>query len=129
MATKIKKTIEELKSSLDGFYGTEGYLRWSPLFRNFLLTDGAKFLADEAEAYWLMDAIASHLPNFRAKADGFAVAILTVKGSKAVLDIQDGNYNSIVKQNIEYTDFPEGEIKLFVEDSGDAWVILLPGEH
>jgi hypothetical protein len=128
MTTKVK-TMEELKSSLDGFYGTENWYQWSPLFKNFLLTEGTKYLAEEVGAYWLMDAIASHLPNFRAKADGFAVAILTVKDHSAVLDIQDGNYNSIVKQTIEYTDFPEGEIKLFVEDGGTKWVILLPGEH
>ena len=43
-----------------------GVVRWSPLFRQMVLTDGAKFVADNGGAhgaYWLMDAIASHQPK------------------------------------------------------------------
>jgi hypothetical protein len=48
------------------FTGTEGYIRWSPLFPRMVLTDGTKFVAENgggAGAYWLMDAIASHQPK------------------------------------------------------------------
>jgi hypothetical protein len=44
-------------SNLDGFTGTEAYHPWSILFRKAVLTDGAKYLADKAGAYWLMDVI------------------------------------------------------------------------
>lgn len=45
-------------ASLTEFTGTERYYRIS---RKHLLTDGTKFLADQAQCYWMMDAIASHL--------------------------------------------------------------------
>jgi hypothetical protein len=45
-------------SQLSHFTGTERYYRIS---RRHLLTDGTKYLAEEAECFWMMDAIASHL--------------------------------------------------------------------
>ena len=44
-------------AQLSHFTGTEKYYRIS---RRHLLTDGTKYLAKEAECFWLMDAIASH---------------------------------------------------------------------
>lgn len=54
--------------SLGHHTGTEGYHRFSPLFRNLLLTDGAKALAEHAEAFWLMDLIGSHQPTCKKDA-------------------------------------------------------------
>ena len=45
-------------AQLSHFTGTEKYHRIS---RRHLLTDGAKYLAEEAQCFWMMDAIASHL--------------------------------------------------------------------
>ena len=45
-------------SQLSQFTGTEKYYR---IGRKHLLTDGTKYLAEEAECFWMMDAIASHL--------------------------------------------------------------------
>ena len=59
-------SLKDKQSTLDQFIGTEGYTRWSPLFRRMVLTDGAKFVADNGGrngAYWLVDAIASHQPK------------------------------------------------------------------
>lgn len=50
---------------LDTFTGTGSYYNYSPIFRNVVLTDGAKYVADHGGkhgAYWLMDAIASQIP-------------------------------------------------------------------
>jgi hypothetical protein len=44
-------------ATLAQFTGTEHYYR---LNRRCLITDGAKYLADEAGAYWLLDAGASY---------------------------------------------------------------------
>ena len=43
---------------LTQFIGTQRYYRIS---RRYLLTDGTKYLAENAEYFWVMDAIASHL--------------------------------------------------------------------
>ena len=58
--------LKDKQSQLAQFSGTDGYIRWSPLFPRMVLTDGAKFVADNggtSGAYWLMDAIASHQPK------------------------------------------------------------------
>jgi hypothetical protein len=52
------------KNILAGFGGSEQWHKWSPLFPNVTLTDGAKYIADnggQSGAYWLMDAIASQI--------------------------------------------------------------------
>ena len=46
------------QSTLTQFTGTERYYRIS---RRHLLTDGTKYLAENAECFWMMDAVASHL--------------------------------------------------------------------
>ena len=43
-------TPAELTNALQNFTGTENYHRFSAIMPNVLLTDGAKFLAEEAGA-------------------------------------------------------------------------------
>lgn len=123
---------EDLKLNLRQFTGTDGYTRWSILFRNFVLTDGAKYLADAAGAYWLMDAIASHFSSYRN--EGFVVAkFMSIVGGWE-LNLTDGNENRLATQKIEYSDFPLDEITLYVipqemEHGSKLWVILLPSEY
>jgi hypothetical protein len=45
-------------TQLAHFTDTEKYYRIS---RRHVLTDGANYLAEEAECFWMMDAIASHV--------------------------------------------------------------------
>ena len=120
-------TKDEILNKLPNFYGTENYHRWSVLFRNFVLTDGAKFIADECGAYWLMDAIASYLSRYRD--NGFAVAELKKHKTGFVLTIEDGDYSALAQQPIEYSDFPLDEITLFVCQMDDLWVIMRTSEY
>ena len=122
------KTKDEILNELPNFYGTDGYTRWSALFRNFVLTDGALYLAENAGAFWLMDAIASHLGSYRD--EDFVVAKFSKKGNEWwKLRLEDGNDNVLAQQAIEYSDFPLDEITLYVEFDGTNHVILLPSEH
>lgn len=114
----------ELQSALSQFIGTEKYYRITP---RHLLTDGTKYLAEQAECFWLMTAVASHLPEHFD--DQFAVANLFVKGSSATLTLDDGNDVVFAKQSIEFTDFPLPEIKLYCCYDGETWVIMLPSEY
>ena len=122
-------TPQELQDNLRQFTGTEAYTRWSALFRNFVLTDGALYLAENAGAFWLMDAIASHYGAY--KGEGFVVAKLRrAKATEGwVLRIEDGNDGLLADQLIEYSDFPLDEITLYVIPQDDLWVILLPSEY
>ena len=121
------KTREEILAELPNFYGTENYYRLSPLFRTFVLTDGAKYLADAAGAWWLMDAIASHLGSYRD--EGFVVAKFQAIVGGWELGITDGNEHFLATQRIEFSDFPLDEITLYVIKQDDLWVVLLPSEY
>jgi len=55
-----KMNAETLTKNLQHFCGTEQYY---PHWLGIRYTDGVKYLADNAEAYWLIDAIASHQPK------------------------------------------------------------------
>ena len=114
---------------LSQFSGTENYYRIMP---NVLMTDGAKFVADKGEAYWLMTAIASYLPEYTSK-ETFILATLnvthTATSRQAILKFDDGNENVLAQQYIEYTDFELPEIKFYACYNGDMWVIMLPREY
>jgi hypothetical protein len=122
--------MSDLQTELTQFTGTENYHRFNLLFRNVLLTDGAKHLADAAGAYWLMDVIASHLPSVQGE---FAVAILSVdkKARFALCGDLDGEkmIDVFATQEIPYTDFPLPSAKLWVQSDGENWVIMLPSEY
>jgi hypothetical protein len=124
------------ETDLMQFTGTDEYHRWSILFRNVVLTDGAKFVADNGGghgAYWLMDAIASYQPRLRKHRDVRLQEIqfwnLAVKDGQGILTCRaDSGEKPVITQRIDYTDF-DRSIDLWVEPSDDLWVILLPSEH
>lgn len=116
------------------FYGTEAYHKVSHL--PYVLTDGAKYIADKAGAYWLMDAIASHVLITPAIWESqFAVATLDVdrKDNTATLTIDDGDGRVLARQEIEYTDYPEDQRQLYLcyQPGGTEfdWVLMLPSEY
>lgn len=115
-------------SDLNQFTGTETWYRHN-LARKVIYTDGVKYLADHAGAYWLIDKIAI-AQQFEPKLKGeeFQCWKLRVKDSKATLTCDDGNGHVLLSEEITYTDFPLAEIDLWVE-VGEAPCILLPSEH
>lgn len=119
-----------LQEQLDQFTGTEEYHRYNPLlFPNTILTDGALYLATEAQAFWLIDAIASHLPSVN---DYFAIATLNKKeNDQWVLQLADDVPANKVyaKQTFEYSTFPLDEFKIYVQRQDQYWVIFLPSEY
>ena len=116
---------KQLSSALAQFTGTEHYYRIHP---KVVLTDGAKFLAEEAGAYWLMDVIASHL-CFLNSEEYFTCCALKVSRHSAKLAIEDGNARVLAQQEIPYTDFPLASIELYGVWADSYWVIMLPSEY
>jgi hypothetical protein len=106
------------------FTGTEHYYK---NFLGLLYTDGVQYLAETAEAYWLIDAIASWQPQVSRVAEEFQLWDLAVNENHgAVLTARrDSDQPPIVQQEIEYTSFPLKSIRLYVENG----VLLLPSEH
>ena len=120
-------TPAELLSHLAQCTGTEQYHRTHP---GLLATDGAKYLADAAGAYWLLDITWSVLPKI---ADEFAVLEprLEEGTSRAEVLIHNGRKPKTVycRQGIPYTDFPLPSVKLYIQENGLERVVMLPGEY
>ena len=74
-------------AALAQFTGTERYYRIAP---KFLITDGVKYLAENAGCYWLLDAAVSHLVQL-GTADWFVLIRIMVQDGAAVLTLEDGN--------------------------------------
>ncbi len=112
-------------AALAQFTGTDRYYR---LNRLCVITEGAKFQADTAGAYWLLDAAASYLLEL-GTADWFVLVKLRVKDGQAVLTLEDGNGGIRAQQTIPYTDFPATEQCLYACWDSLQWVLMLPSEY
>lgn len=113
------------EADLAQFTGTEQWHRHS-LMRSVLYTDGAKYVADTAGAYWLIDDIAFAQIDPRIKAEDFQVWKLAVRpDTTATLTCEDGNGRIVSRRDYSFTSFPEPGIELWYAGG----VIYLPGEH
>lgn len=114
------------EADLRQFTGTEHWYRHG-LNRNILYTDGARFVAEQGGAYWLLDEIAiAQLSSQAVAAEEFQVWKLAVRRDRtATLSCEDGNDNVVYTQEIPFTDFPAPEITLWFQND----TIYLPSEH
>jgi len=124
----------ELEGSLDQFIGTEAYHKLSPLHGGLVVTDGVLFLAQEGEAFWLIDAIASHQPEALKDPSlrDYQFWTLEVAANKsAVLTCERDKDDVAIRQEIPFTDFPMDKVRVWVQPLGDGrhWVAMLPSEH
>ena len=88
----MRKTFDP--AMLTHFTGTAQYYR---IGRRHLLTDGTKYLAEEAECFWMMDAIASHVSEIGTH-DWFVQVKVQVHGIQATMIYDDGNGNELARQ-------------------------------
>jgi hypothetical protein len=119
------KTPQQISSELNQFTGsTTLYKHWL----GFKYTDGIKYLAEENSCYWLLDAIFSYQtqhflsnPNLRE----FQIWHLRVDNNSGVLICEWDTNQEVLRQEIEYTDFPLKQIKLYLIET----VLMLPSEY
>lgn len=122
----MTKTPRLSRADLDRFTGSENWYRHA-LNPNVLFTDGAKYVADEGGAYWLLDliALAQRFKKHVAAAP-FQVWKLTVHHDRsATVVCEDGDYNVLHRQPIHATTFPLDAFTLWFANG----VIYLPSEH
>lgn len=115
----------QLKAELRQFTGTEQYY-YLPMFRDFRYTDGVKYLAERAGAYWLLEYVFSN-QEFRNLSEApFQVWKLRINADcSALMIIEDGNDNELRRFEIPFTDFPIKEFDLWLVDK----VLILPSEY
>lgn len=125
---------QEYLRELPNFTGTSQYYRY---IGKFLLTDGAKFVADSNQCYWLMDIIVSWQSEPKLKNEYFQswkLDITTDRNSgikSGTVVCTDGNYKKLCTQKIDqiFGMLDIQQIELFAEDSGEYMVIYLPSEY
>lgn len=136
------ESATNIRNALPQFTGTQRWFRHPAgalVGTEVLYTEGAKYLADAAEAYWLLDLIVSYQKEAAVKAEDFQVwkfkrggdADMATKERPHRATMTDGNGETpIVSQAIEYTDFPLPEIELWaIAEGPQRRVILLPSEY
>jgi uncharacterized protein DUF6876 len=114
------------KADLAQFTGSENWYRHA-IAPDVLYTDGVRYLARTAGAYWLIDEIAfAQRDNKRLAAEEFQSWKLAVNADRtATLTCEDGNGAVVFTKAIEYSDFPLAELTLFFLNK----TILLPSEY
>ncbi len=116
-------------SELAYFTGTQKWYQHS-LFRKFHHTDGVNYLAQEGQAFWLIDAIFSWQKNKKIKNDPmlqkFQFWKLEVNENSGKLTCaRDKDDVAIITQDIIFTDFPLAEIEFYLVER----VLMLPSEY
>lgn len=119
-------TKELTAGDLRQFTGSEQWYRHG-IVRDVLFTDGAKYVADQAGAYWLLDEIAlAQRYDKNVAGEEFQVWTLNVNDDRtATLACDDGNGNVVYSKRVPFTDFPLDEISLYYCNK----TILLPSEY
>jgi hypothetical protein len=113
------------KADLDRFNGSDHWYRHG-VIRRITFTDGAKFVADRAGAYWLLDEIAFGQYVSYVKNEEFQCWKLRKnENHSATLTCDDRNGNIVFTKAIPFTNFPLDEITLWFEND----VIYLPSER
>ena len=127
MKTQEKPSMEEIQENLSYFHGTEMYhTHQLGVGLKILITDGCHYLREAAGCYWLFDLILSYQMRKTIQKESFQVWRLRKNHDEsAVVNCTDGNGKFIVKQKIEYTDFPLDTIEVWLVDG----IGMLPGEY
>jgi len=108
--------------NLSQFTCTDNY--WRHPFSKSVYTDGVKYFADKAKAYWFLDIVFTEY-DILQRANGFIVIKLTVNDGKADINVTDGNDFTMKSRHIDFTDCPEGDYTFFFTNN----VLLLNSEY
>ena len=128
------KTVAEIQRGINHSIGTTQYIKHR-MWPHLVFTLGVNLLRENADCYWLIDAIASY-----KRTEPFQVWDLKVdtQSNSAVLTMkEDSDQPELVRQEIGYTDFPLDEIRFFVQEGGygtaENWtrclVLMLTNEY
>ncbi|NJL11303.1 MAG: hypothetical protein HC908_17280 [Calothrix sp. SM1_7_51] len=91
-------------------------------------TEGILYLTEATSSYWLLDLIASHQTKqflSNPKLQHFQIWRLSVHEKSGSLICECDDNMEVLRQEIEYTDFPLTSIKLYLISK----VLMLPREY
>jgi hypothetical protein len=116
----------DFEAELAQFTGTQHYYR---NFAGLLYTDGIRYLAEEAGAFWLIDLVGSYQ---RSLGDcPFQVWNITVHSDRSALVtmVEDDDQPLKISQRIPFTDFPLRDFSFYCCVDELAPIMLLKSEY
>lgn len=126
----METSIQDLKEQLSQFHGSQ-CIYSLPICRT-LYTEGVQYLAQAANAYWLLTDASVMGKSLMDKSRFITVDFKRYTQAKreeigfdAVIAYSDGNGNVFTEQKYHITDFPLDELRLFFVDN----TLLLPSEY
>jgi hypothetical protein len=120
--------MKNLNDDFADFTGTENYYRH--MMPGHVMTDGIKAMADKYKAHWLTDIVFSWQLKANVRQETFQLWIIKCEKKAAIVTMKtDEGEIPIVKQVIHFTNFPEGELRMYLIDDGTNKVLLLPSEY
>ena len=120
---KLSQT--ELLEQLLYFTGTTQWYHL-PGMKQYTYTDGVRFLAQQAGAYWLLEHIFLHQSDEKINKEPFQNWKIVVNDdNSATITVDEGNGKVLKTFNIPFTDFPIKEYEMYFIDN----VLLLKGEY
>lgn len=120
-----KLTPEQLLEGLQQHSGSETFYKHG-LHSQIVYTEGVRFLAENAGAYWLLDAIVSHqLTPSVAREDFQAWELQRNEDDSWTLSCHDGNHRFVAVQQIAFSTFPLSRIEVWLTNN----TLLLPSEY
>lgn len=120
------------ESDLAHFIGSEEI--YYANFKKICYTEGVKYLKDNGVA-WLVDDISIHLAlhgkKISEECDDMVFFTLTKREDNSALleGRKDEGFDPVVSQEIEYTDMPLDELKIWASNMGGRWLLMLPSEY
>jgi hypothetical protein len=131
------QTKEAINSFIAQCYGTDRPYTKHALVKRLVFTDSIRVIREMADCFWLVDAIASYQHKLKKQSFQVWKFVCNTKLHLGTLTCGDGNGNELVRQEIEYTDFPLSEIELWCELGGygseenwtEAMVLMVPSER
>jgi hypothetical protein len=128
-------TAEEIRAGLEQFCGSPEVYRFSGLLPDVAVTEGVKYLADTAGAYWLLTDIGFEImcnPSKYFNTDKVAWQ-LKVNDRAGVLTALDYRGREITSKAYSYTSFPLEKITIMSTLSEYAngkkfYILYLPNE-
>jgi hypothetical protein len=118
-----KLHMTTLESDLRQFTGTEQY-HFNPFYRWMQYTDGVKYFAEKAGAYWFLDIIGTELLAL-TKNEEFMAIDLIVRDGKFQILVTDGNDTVLKKKTGNFTDCPTGVYRFFLTNN----VLMVTSEY
>lgn len=119
-------TAAELTEGMKQFYGTE---QWFRVHAGILLTEGTKWVAENAGAYWLIADIPWSIKRLIHSHTWGMVKMAIEPSGRAKITVDDGNGHVYYTQEVEYTDFPLEKFSFWCVSDGNNIIVMLPSEY